>query len=350
MQEINSALALFDQIEKRQAGDLVMSEAQVELTHRCNLRCVHCYLEHKSDDEELDTAGFKSVIDQLAMNHVFFVAYTGGEILMRKDWLELLTYTRDKGLFFGLQTNGTLINEEVADAIFELNPTKVEISLHGACDETHDRITQVPSSFQRVMTAFKLLKERNIRAIIKTTVMSSNMKEIPDIQEIVNEFGFGYQPDPLVVKGIYGSANPWGYAMSDAEFLDFMRAVGWGSDEPEIVPLERKLVCRAGKTKFGVSPQGEVFPCIIWRIKAGDLKSEPLSEIWTGPVLQQVRQIGVQDLCECRDCSVAMHCVRCPGAAFHEHNNNLAPSSQSCRLARLLEVRISEERLRKAKS
>src|SRR5271154_5301267 len=89
---------------------------QVDLTYRCNERCVHCYLDHE-DHGEMTTGEIKNLLDQLAAAGVFFLTLSGGEILLRKDFFEILEYAR--GLLFcvKLKTNAVLIRERQADRI-----------------------------------------------------------------------------------------------------------------------------------------------------------------------------------------------------------------------------------------
>ncbi len=66
---------------------------QLDLTYRCNERCIHCYLDHE-DHGEMTTTEIKSLLDQFAEAGVFFLTLSGGEILLRKDFFEILEYAR----------------------------------------------------------------------------------------------------------------------------------------------------------------------------------------------------------------------------------------------------------------
>ena len=75
---------------------------QLDLTYRCNERCVHCYLDHE-DHGEMTTLEIKTLLDQLAEAGVFFLTLSGGEILMRKDFFEILEYARARSSALGLR-------------------------------------------------------------------------------------------------------------------------------------------------------------------------------------------------------------------------------------------------------
>src|SRR6476620_8011330 len=91
---------------------------QLDLTYRCNERCVHCYLDH-DDHGEMTTAEVKHVLDQLAAAGTLFLIFSGGELLLRKDFFELVAYARQLGFDIKLKTNGLLIGERAAARIRE---------------------------------------------------------------------------------------------------------------------------------------------------------------------------------------------------------------------------------------
>ncbi|MGC1255728.1 MAG: radical SAM protein, partial [Candidatus Acidiferrales bacterium] len=80
---------------------------QLDLTYRCNERCVHCYLDH-DDHGEMTTAEIKDLLDQMADAGVFYLTISGGEILMRRDFFEILEYARTRTFCVKLKTNGIL--------------------------------------------------------------------------------------------------------------------------------------------------------------------------------------------------------------------------------------------------
>ena len=83
---------------------------QLDVTYRCNERCVHCYLDH-DDHGEMTTAEIIDVLDQMAAAGVFFLTFSGGEILMRRDFFEILEYARELMFCVKLKTNALMIHE-----------------------------------------------------------------------------------------------------------------------------------------------------------------------------------------------------------------------------------------------
>src|SRR3984885_13714730 len=116
---------------------------QVDLTYRCNERCVHCYLDHE-DHGEMTTAEITDLFDQLAEAGVLFLALSGGEILMRKDFFEILEHARALRFCVKLKTNAVMIREREAERIRALGVHAVQISIYSHRAEVHDAITKIP--------------------------------------------------------------------------------------------------------------------------------------------------------------------------------------------------------------
>ena len=89
---------------------------QLDVTYRCNERCVHCYLDH-DDHGEMTTAEIKGVLDQLAEAGVFFLTFSGGEVFMRMDFFDLVEYARSLMFCVKVKTNAFMIREEEADRL-----------------------------------------------------------------------------------------------------------------------------------------------------------------------------------------------------------------------------------------
>src|SRR5258705_12163199 len=113
---------------------------QLDITYRCNERCVHCYLDHE-DHGEMTTAEIKDLLNQLADAGVFFLILSGGEIFLRKDLFEIVEHARKLMFNVKLKTNAVMIREKKAARIAELGVESVQISVYSHTPEVHDEIT-----------------------------------------------------------------------------------------------------------------------------------------------------------------------------------------------------------------
>jgi MoaA/NifB/PqqE/SkfB family radical SAM enzyme len=332
-------------VQRKQNGELIPLMATFELTQACNLRCCHCYLENcQAGDDELTTDQWLSCIDQAIDLGVYFAIFTGGEILSRPDFLEIAEYALNRGVFFSLMTNGTRIDVKMADAIQKLRPTKVEISLYGASAEIHDGITGVPGSFEKTVKGIELLRQRNVKVGIKTTVMSGNRDQVQWIRNIAVDLGAWASADPVVMPGVYGADEITTHRMNDDEYRDYMVSQGWdripGKEVEDLVAdrerPDRRVLCTATKQKFTISSQGDVIPCVVWRHSCGNVKEQDLESIWLGAEMTRLRQMKFEDLKQCISCETYEHCVRCAGLAEIETGDYLGCPSESRRMSRIL--------------
>ncbi len=161
----------------------------IEVTSRCNLRCVHCYISCPMNDpsaisKELNLESLKNIIDQIVDEGCLWLLITGGEPFVRADFLDFYVYARKKGLFITLFTNGTLINNSIADKLAEFGPSLLEITLYGRTEKTFESVTRVPGSYRRCMQGIELLMARGINLGLKTMIITLNKHELWEMKKI----------------------------------------------------------------------------------------------------------------------------------------------------------------------
>src|SRR3979411_3351514 len=111
--------------------------AQIDLTYRCNERCVHCYLDHR-DHGEMTTAEIKNLLDEMAEAGVFILTLSGGEIMLRKDFFTILEHARRLMFCVKLKTNAVLIREHQAERIRDLGVESIQVSIYPHRTEIQD--------------------------------------------------------------------------------------------------------------------------------------------------------------------------------------------------------------------
>ena len=155
---------------------------------RCNLKCVHCYSQSKDIEypNELNTKDAKAMLDGLAEYGAPVILFSGGEPLMRKDLMELITYARDKGLRAVISTNGTLITEEKAEELKKFGLSYVGISLDGL-RETNDKFRGIEGAFDDALQGIRNCQKVGIKVGLRFTINKRNAKDIPGIFKLIEE-------------------------------------------------------------------------------------------------------------------------------------------------------------------
>lgn len=147
-----------------------------ELTYRCNYRCIHCFQEHSVDtkNKELSTEEIIKILDLLSSKGIIFISLTGGEIFLREDLFEIITYARRLGLIITLQTNGSFLSKEVIERLSKLSVYKIVMSYYSCEESIFDNITGITGSYRRTNDAIALFKENNLKFSLVLTLMKQN--------------------------------------------------------------------------------------------------------------------------------------------------------------------------------
>ena len=132
------------------------------LTEGCNLRCLHCWIAPKFQDEGspypvLSLDLFKSIVEQAKPLGLSGLKLTGGEPLMHPEIGEILEYIRGEDLNLTMETNGVLCSPEIARQIRACKNPFVSVSLDGADAKTHEWVRGVRGCFESALEGIKHL-------------------------------------------------------------------------------------------------------------------------------------------------------------------------------------------------
>src|SRR4030088_743096 len=171
---------------------------QLDLTYRCNERCIHCYLDH-ADHGEMNTTEIKDLLAQMADAGVFYLTISGGEIFMRRYFFEILEYARARTFCIKLKTNGVLIRAKEAERIRSLGVESVQISIYSHRPEIHDAITKMPGSLVQSVEAMRLLRSHGVQVFIANVLMSRNVQDYAGVKALAAKVGAQYTLDPTII-------------------------------------------------------------------------------------------------------------------------------------------------------
>jgi radical SAM protein with 4Fe4S-binding SPASM domain len=309
----------------------------MDVTYRCNERCVHCYLDH-DDHGEMTTAEIKDRLDQLAAAGVFFLTFSGGEVFLRRDFFEIVEHARRLMFSVKIKTNAAMIREKEARRLRDLDVDTVQISVYSHRPEVHDAITKLPHSFDRTIKAIRFLREQGLRVTIANVLMTVNLSDQSGVQKLAAELGAHYTLDPTITPMMDGDTSVLALRIPGEELPEiFHNPALTGSQEefcaPPKPPSKEDLEgysCSAGHSFCYISPYGDVFPCVQFPLPTGNIRQQRFLDIWNlSPQMKEVRSIQAKDLHVCSSCSHVAGCSRCPGLAYVEGNMR-GPSTADC--------------------
>jgi radical SAM protein with 4Fe4S-binding SPASM domain len=315
--------------------------ALIELTHRCNLNCGHCYVSESRSDE-LSLAELVDVFDQLAEAGCLFLTFSGGEVMMRPDWLDVLGEARERGFAIRVFTNGTMLEPVQARALADLGVIDVSLSLYGSTAATHDAVTGVPGSFAHTMRAIELLTGLGIQTTAKYLLMNHNYVEFSEARAVAESKGASFRFSYNIAPQTDGGTRPLDWRLN-SDNLAAVLGDGFLYEGTARVPrpeqagpateLAGEPMCGAGRDNLALSPYGDIKPCTMLPLAAGNLREQRFADLWKdSPALNRLRQTYMGDVKKCRDCRSVGFCGRCPGFALLEDGDILGPSTFACQV------------------
>lgn len=327
--------------------------ATFELTHLCPLKCRYCYLDKPlaatRRADEMRTEEWVRVLGELEAEGAFLLTLTGGEPLVYPGLPEILAEATRRD--FAVRVFTSLACGKPQDLLdfARHNVIQVETSVHGSDAATHDAFTGVPGSFDRMLAAVRLLRGAGIPVVMKTCWTRHNRTQYAQVLDLVTGLGAVFRGTCFVTAASDGTTANTDARMSDAELHAFMldafrygQTVGTGCGEGagSELPGPEKGICGAGRVGFRVDPWGDVFPCVEWQLKVGNVRQAPVRGIWTtSPDLVRIREYRYRDL-DLDDVTPYDRswggCSVCPGANLKEKGNCLKVSEEGKRLTRVM--------------
>lgn len=334
-------------IQERSGQPCVPLLVSLALTERCNLRCVHCYINQPAGDvqireRELSLEQWQGILDQMAASGVLWITVTGGEPLLRPDFPDFYLYAKRLGLHVTIFTNGTLLTPELANLFVEHPPWEIELTIYGATAETYERVTGVPGSYARFREGIALLRKRGLALSLKTMVLNLNVHELPAMRRMAEGSINAFRYDPVVQSRLDGDRAPLAYRLSPEEIValelrDPQRVERWRKlCGQSLQPSGQEFLfpCGAGLNTFDLDPYGGLYPCLMTRWLRYDLLDGSLPEALQ-EFLPAVRQLKVTHDHTCWQCDLRVLCQNCPAWAHRETGDPEAPEPFRCRLAHL---------------
>lgn len=328
--------------------------ASMELTERCNLNCVHCYINKPAADvaareNELRTEDWKNVIDQLTDAGTLFLLITGGEPLLRPDFTEIFTHASKRGLLVTLFSNATMLTPDLADQLAEWGLRALEVSLYGATRETYEKVTRQPGSFDCCIRGIELALDRGIKVGLKTVLLKANLHELEKMQKLTEKFGSEFRYDSTLWPRLDGNRDNLAHQIGNQETLrldlsDPKRRESWEKTANDFVGqlIRDKMVftCGAGVRSFHIDSIGMINPCMMVRKPNYDVLSLGFLKAW-----QNIGQISSWERTqntECETCQAATLCSHCPGWSLAEAGDYESINSEICEMGHLRLAQFSK--------
>ena len=320
------------------------------VTRACNLRCLHCHVSaREAMPNELNLKEAINAIDEMASMGTEAVIFSGGEPLLRKDFvLTLAQHCEDLGIITAMLSNGLLINAHTALQLKEAGIKAIGIPIDSVVPENHDHLRNLPGTFNKAVSAIQTCLDIDLEVVVTTMALKDTFNEIPKRIDFLSNLGV----DEVAVYDLVPvgrGKDVMDQAMTQPQRETLIRWLQQKQEDTEMVfamsgglPMFPEIAlemhrshgtkpkdllvkefwihnsdgCHAGRLYFSLRPNGDIYPCTFLPIKVGNIREQSLREIWrSSPVLDTLRNRQVLKG-KCGGCEYREVCGGCRGRAY----------------------------------
>jgi len=336
-----------------------------DFTYRCNLRCKHCYASAGVNFPEMSVEERLKALDILVDAGVAMLALSGGEPLLGPGFWEVLKRANDYGMYLAMATNATLITDEIAKRLAKNGLVFAQVSLDSPDPKFHDEFRGVPGAWEKAVRGIRNLKKYGILVEVSMVITKKNYRDVPKMLKFVKkELGvdmfmaynfiptgrarnivdwdltpeerwevLGYLADELYEGFSAASTAPQYAVVAYKRGLELsgkpmiaghFYTIDWRSERFGSM-LEFLGGCGAGRVYLALEPNGDIYPCVFFRKKIGNILQDDFEELWrNNELLEMLRN---RDLLkgECGSCQYKYVCGGCRARAYNYFGDPLAP-------------------------
>lgn len=313
--------------------------ATFELSPICNLNCKMCYVRmNKKQVDEL--GGLKTADEWLDMARQckeagsLYLLLTGGEPFFYKDFKYLFTELKKMGFIISINSNGTLLDDDMIDWLIKNPPNKINITMYGASNETYKRLCNSSDGYDKVIYAIRRLKKAGITIVINVSLTPDNIEDYEKILKFSREVDVSLRPTSYMFPPIRRDKDSIGHNSRFSpqqagintvkteidkkgldKFCENAKLIQDGIEdackeiESGIYKDGKPVSCRAGNSIFWINWEGKMTACgmmsepiVTYPFEEGFKKS------WD-KVTKKVKEIKV--LKECYNCKYNKICRPC---------------------------------------
>lgn len=316
-----------------------------ELTPCCNMACKMCYVRMTKAEQEarspLGTSQEWIELGRTAKGRgMLYLLLTGGEPFLRPDFREIFQSLHAMGLILSINSNGTLIDEETVAWLKKTPPSRVNVTLYGASDETYGRLCGNPKGYTQATKAIRLLKAAGISVKINCSLTPDNAADAEGIFAFAKAEGLivqatSYMFPPLrrdeTMVGVndrftpeeasYHAARIVRLMNGDGPFLERMKqGLPPVPEESDLcVDAGEGIRCRAGKSSFWVAWDGSFLPCGMMPVQgAPNVFAEGFDKAWE---YARCYAGSIRLPAKCSGCEARDSCKACAAMVYTESGN-----------------------------
>ncbi|HAQ41997.1 MAG TPA: radical SAM protein [Clostridiales bacterium] len=326
-----------------------LTNLHIEITSKCNERCVHCYIPHDNNVNHIEPDLFYNILEQCKKMNLLHVTLTGGEPMTHNNFSDFLKKCNEYNLSVNVLSNLTLLNDDIIEEMKRNGLLSVQVSLYSMDSNIHDSITQIKGSFEKTKNAILKLKENDIPLQISCPIMKQNINCYNDVIDWGKTHNINVGSDYVIIARYNHTTQNLSNRLSinDVEEVINQRI----GNEPQYLELMEKdaekkkymnpedTVCSVCYSSICIADNGNVYPCAGWQdYVVGNVNETALNDIWKDSIkVQYLRSLRKRDFPKCIQCPENEFCTMCMVRNANEHplGDPLAVNEYFCNIARL---------------
>ncbi|MCI7098419.1 MAG: radical SAM protein [Lachnospiraceae bacterium] len=322
------------------SGKRIPISGTFELSPVCNFSCRMCYVrktpaEIEEHDRPMMTADrWLSIAAEARNAGMLYLLLTGGEPFLWPDFWSLYEELIRMGFLISINTNGSLIDEEAVERLKEMPPTRINITMYGADDDTYEALCRTKGVFSKVDRAITNLRKAGIIVKLNGSLTPDNVCDLEKCVRYASDRGLIYQTntymfpplrrDPSMIgknerltpaEAAYYDIKSYRLQYGDDLYYRFLENIvhGFvpplGLDESCIDPKDGKVRCRAGKAAFWITWDGWLTPCGMMTEPKVELSEKSFAQAWE-ELTEVTSELTTSGICaNCPDHSLCHFCA-----------------------------------------
>ena len=336
----------------RASQNRVPINGSLELLPLCNMNCDMCYV--RLSREEMESQGrlrtaseWLEIAKQMQKAGVLFLLLTGGEPFLYPEFRELYVELLKMGFILTINTNATLIDEDLAAFLGKHKPRRVNITLYGADEEAYTNLCHYPGGFEKTIRGIKLLKENNVDVKIGGSLTRANQHDIERIIDFGNELDVPVRVDTYMMPATRERKMPYNLQSrveperaAEIRINSLKKEMGPELFEQYVIQMHEQvnlemessqnMSCFAGSCSFSINWQGEMRPCVILSKPAQSVFEVGFENAWKH-ITEETDKIRINK--KCCTCKLRPLCRTCPASGLLEGGAHDALPEYMCRYA-----------------
>lgn len=338
-----------------------------ELTLRCNLHCKMCMFRHADSENarlmagELTAQQWADMAQQAADAGTVSLLLTGGEPMVRRDFIQVYEGIYQKGFLLTLYTNATLLTPEIMETLRKMPPHRIGVTLYGACNADYEKICGCADGFDRAMDGLAQLMALPSAMEVRMTVIQDNYHQAEAIPKLImDRFGLPVTHASFVYKSVRGGCmHPEDCRVTPQQMVDltynrameqlrakipeemrpYLKLKVTETTCPEGKERATLMGCSAGVDSYTLTWDGKLQGCQMLDAFSVDARTMGFQKAWEQyPFTVQLPE--PEEIC--KSCELAAHCRVCPAVAMAETGKLQGISPYICQLTKLTQKKKEE--------